>query len=94
MSLVNTALPDGMHETYNCKRWILGTNDNWDNGVHIILHKCNVLSRSYNVVLNPYLPNGKGGTCLGCKKKAPDEIITVAVLYNWDYYQYRDLNPC
>ena len=95
MSLVNTALPGSMYETYKSKRWILGTHDEWDKPAYIIMHKCHFWSRWYSVVLNPYstMSDRQGGTCLVCKKKAPDEIITVAVLYNWDYYQNRENNP-
>ena len=91
MSLINTSMPEGMYKMYQSKRWIIGSHPKWAQHNAIILHKCHIWSLWYEVVLNPYLPDkhGRKGTCLGCGKKAPDSVLTVAVLYNWEEYQER-----
>ena len=81
MSLVKTAIPSGMYEIYTLNRWIIARHPKWKKNSAIVMHKCRIWSLRYEIVLNEFIPN-QGGTCLRCKKRAPEGILTVNILYN------------
>ncbi len=76
-----TAMPEGMYKMYTLKRWIIARHPNWKKNSAIVMHKCRIWSRRYEVVLSVFVPY-RGGTCLGCNKKAPKDILTLDILYN------------
>lgn len=80
--LIKTIMPEDMYKLYTYKRWIISRHPRWADGISVVMHKCKAWSLRYEVVLRADL----GGTCLNCKKKAPEKLLTLDVLFNFDSY--------
>ena len=84
------------HDSSRVKKTVYYTSKDWnlteyENYPVVCATHCHLQATGYRYVTPPGKFNKSGFQCFGCKQKAPDDIIVIWKLINWDKLEWSGI---